>query len=292
MHIASYGHLYASALVVVILCHSLRTFFGCAERQGWCSGGLQKSICSPRVPRITEHLKVPEWQDVRRVIASIGSLKHSDLRAKAMFLLFSIYGFRSAEVRNLKLEDIDWRRESITIRRAKRGKAQQFPLRGEVGDAIALYLEQMRPCCPCRNVFVTLHPPYRPILGHSMASIVGLRMKKIRSYAIHKSGFSMVSLSRSPERLHGSRLAALNSRREDIPHANSPSGIAPACPDPSGWCLPTVLSGPAARARRGRRTRPSLRRPFQQIALSSWRAISDGRVQQLLPNVRIAIHGR
>ena len=96
-----------------------------------------------------------------------------------MFLLFSIYGFRSAEVRALTLEDIDWRRESITVRRAKRGKTQQFPLQGEVGDAIALYLQKIRPQCSCRNVFVTLHPPYRPVLGHSMSSIIGLRMKKL-----------------------------------------------------------------------------------------------------------------
>jgi hypothetical protein len=41
-------------------CHALRTFFGYAERQEWCSGGLQRSICCPRVPRIAEHLMVPE----------------------------------------------------------------------------------------------------------------------------------------------------------------------------------------------------------------------------------------
>ena len=160
-------------------CHALRTFFGYAERQGWCSSGLQRSICSPRVPRIAEHLNVPEWEDVRRVIASIGGTKPSDLRAKAMFLLFAIYGFRSAEVRALTLEDIDWKRESITVRRAKRGMIQQFPLQGEVGDAIVLYLQKMRPRCSCRNVFVTLHPPYRPVSGHSMSAIIGLRMKKL-----------------------------------------------------------------------------------------------------------------
>jgi len=36
-----------------------------------------------------------------------------------MFLLFSIYGFRSVEVRGLTLEDIDWHRGLITVRRAK-----------------------------------------------------------------------------------------------------------------------------------------------------------------------------
>jgi site-specific recombinase XerD len=161
-------------------CRTLRTFFGYAEQQRWCSYGIRGSICSPRVPRIAENLSGPPWEDVRRVIASIGVSKPADLRAKAMFLLFSIYGLRSAEVRGLTLEDIDWRKGSMTVRRAKRGRTQQFPLQSEVGEAIALYLEKARAKCTCRTLFVTLNPPYRPVSGHSMSSIVSPRIKKLR----------------------------------------------------------------------------------------------------------------
>jgi integrase/recombinase XerD len=160
-------------------CSALRTFFGYAEQQRWCNCGIRESICSPRVSRVAEHLSPPPWEEVRRLIASIGNLKPPDLRAKAMFVLFSIYGFRSAEVRGLTLEDIDWRRGSITVRRAKRGKTQQFPLQSEAGEAIALYLEKARPKCPCRSLFVTLTPPYRPVSGHSMSSIACPRIKKL-----------------------------------------------------------------------------------------------------------------
>jgi integrase/recombinase XerD len=160
-------------------CSALRTFFGYAEQRRWCSSGMRGSISSPRAPRVIEILIGPPWDDVRRVIATIGSRRPSDLRAKAMFLLFSIYGFRSAEVRGLVLEDIDWRRGSLTVRRAKRGKTQQFPLQSEVGESIAHYLQKARPKCSCRNVFVTLNPPYRPVLGHSMATIISLRVMKL-----------------------------------------------------------------------------------------------------------------
>jgi integrase len=122
------------------------------------------------------------------VIASIGNLKPADLRAKAMFLLFSIYGLRSAEVRGLTLDDIDWRRESITVRRAKRGRTQQFPLQSEVGEAIALYLEKARPKCPCRRLFVTLNPPHRPVSAKSMPSIIGARIKKLGIATTQRSG--------------------------------------------------------------------------------------------------------
>jgi integrase/recombinase XerD len=164
---------------VATLCVALRSFFGYAEEQRWCSSGIRASISIPRVPRIAAHLSSLPWEDVRRVIGSIGDLEPHDLRAKAMFLLFSIYGFRAVEVEGLTLEDIDWRRETITVRRAKRGKTQQFPLQSEVGEAIALYLEKVRPRCHCRNLFVTLQRPYRQVLGRTMSAIISPRIKKL-----------------------------------------------------------------------------------------------------------------
>jgi len=160
-------------------CIALRTFFEYAEQLQLCSRGIRSSISSPRSPRTAEHFNIPSWKDVRRVIASIENIKPADLRAKAMILLFSIYGLRSAEVRGLMLEDIDWRRGTITVRRAKRGKTQQFPLQIEVGEAIALYLEKGRPKCRCRSLFVTLHPLHRPVSGQSMSSIVDARTMKL-----------------------------------------------------------------------------------------------------------------
>lgn len=157
---------------------ALRTFFGYAEQRQWCSIGIRDSIFRPRLPRIVENLSGPPWEDVRRVIASIGNLKPTDLRAKAMFLLFAVYGFRSAEVSGLTLDDIDWHRGIITVRRAKRGITQRFPLQSEVGEAIALYLEKARPQCSCRALFVTRTQPYRPVLC-SMPMIISSRIKRL-----------------------------------------------------------------------------------------------------------------
>ncbi|HLY40180.1 MAG TPA: site-specific integrase [Terracidiphilus sp.] len=160
-------------------CGALRAFLKYAEQQRWCARGIQAGISSPRVPRVGENLSGPPWEDVRRLIVSIGNLTPADLRAKAMILLFSIYGFRSAEVSGLALGDIDWRRGTITVHRAKRGKTQQFPLQTEVGEAIAVYLEKARPKCSCRSLFVTLNPPHRPVLGNTIGTITSRRIKKL-----------------------------------------------------------------------------------------------------------------
>jgi integrase/recombinase XerD len=164
---------------VASYCSALRIFFRYAEQHHWCRSGIPGIISSPRAPRVVAHLKGPSWDDVRRALGSIGCRKASDLRAKAMLMLLSIYGLRSCEVRGLTLDDIDWRRGLLTVRRTKVGKIQQFPLQSEVGEAIASYLEKARPKCSYRRLFVTIMTPFRPISGHSMDSIVSPRLKRI-----------------------------------------------------------------------------------------------------------------
>jgi integrase/recombinase XerD len=52
------------------------------------------------------------------------------------------------------------------VNHSKRGGAQKYPLQPEVGDAILAYIQKARPRSSCRNLFLTLKPPYRAI-GYS-----------------------------------------------------------------------------------------------------------------------------
>ena len=160
-------------------CIALRAFFIVAEDRGWCLPGIWRGIVRPRLPAYTESAKGPSWADVRRLIRSVNGRTPVELRARALFLLFSIYGLRASEVARLRLDDFDWRNETFCVHRAKRGGIQQFPIQYEVGEAILDYLRFGRPHCVCRNVFLTLQIPYRPFGARSMWSVVGKRMKRL-----------------------------------------------------------------------------------------------------------------
>jgi integrase len=97
-----------------------------------------------------------------------------------MLFLLSIYGLRVSEVAGLVLEDFDWINETFTVRRAKRGRIQQFPIQFEVGEAILKYLQDERPVCKSRCVFVTLRPPFRRVGTLSIQKMVSARMKMLR----------------------------------------------------------------------------------------------------------------
>jgi integrase len=68
------------------------------------------------------------WHDVQKPLSSCAGDQPTEIRDHAMLLLVAVYGLRSGEVRNLRLEDIDWEREIIYVRRAKQRKSQHYPL--------------------------------------------------------------------------------------------------------------------------------------------------------------------
>ena len=160
-------------------CTVLRAFFRFAEERGWCKPGLPQGILSPRVPKCTDAPKGPSWVDVRRLIRSINKKTPEALRARAMVLLYSIYGLRSSEVAGLRLDDFDWRSETFIVRRAKHGGVQQYPIQYEVGEAILEYLRRGRPHCESRHVFVGVRVPYRSLGPGGMWGVVGRRMKQM-----------------------------------------------------------------------------------------------------------------
>jgi len=157
------------------LCNSLRGFLRFAESRGWCKPGLWRVIRHPAVRRWKSVAVGPSWKDVRRLIAETDGTRPRDLRAKAILLLCAIYGLRAGEIICLSLNDFDWYNETFTVRRSKRGRTQQFPIQFEVGEAIIQYLQNARPHCSCRNLFVTQFGPYRPL--KSLWFVVARRMK-------------------------------------------------------------------------------------------------------------------
>jgi site-specific recombinase XerD len=160
---------------VVSACVALRVFFRYAEREGLTKNRIAAGILVPSAPRYDPNPRGPRWRDVRRMIASASGDKSTDLRARAILLLLSVYGLRSSEVTRLTVDDIDWYDESILIRRAKHGGTQRFPLQYEVGDAILQYLKNGRPACESRSLFVTVHTPYRTIPVGALLTLVRRR---------------------------------------------------------------------------------------------------------------------
>ena len=58
------------------------------------------------------------------------------------------------------MDGLDWERDLIRLYRSKPRHDQQYPLVKEVGEALALYLQKVRPQTDRREVFLRLMPPF------------------------------------------------------------------------------------------------------------------------------------
>lgn len=175
-------HLHSSGLSRVsikIHTNAVRAFLRHAERRFWCPAGLADALHGPRIYREHGLPLGPSWDEVSRLIEDAKSDDHAEVRARAILLLLAVYGLRAGEVAALRLEDIDWERDRLTVCRSKQGRLQLYPLVPVVGQAIARYLKAARPRCAFRELFLKVLAPVGPMNSRSVYQMVAHRMKRL-----------------------------------------------------------------------------------------------------------------
>jgi site-specific recombinase XerD len=155
---------------------TLRAFFRYAAARGWCGPGLAAAIMAPRVFPHEGLPAGPSWEQVQRVLAAAQGEAPADIRDRALLLLLAVYGLRAGEVIALRLEDLDWEREVLSVPHSKRQKPRTYPLCRPVGDAILRYLRQVRPRSARRELFLTLRAPFRPLGRDALGQVVSRRL--------------------------------------------------------------------------------------------------------------------
>jgi site-specific recombinase XerD len=160
-------------------CKALRSFFRFAEMRGWCAPNLAPAIRIPRIPKDEPRPTGPTWTQVRQLLELAEGSEPEHIRARALLLLFTVYGLRSSEVIQLHLEDFDWQSEVFTVRRAKHGGTQQYPIQYEVGEAILKYLRYVRPRVGDRHVFLGERRPWGPLLHGTVWRTVSRRLRTL-----------------------------------------------------------------------------------------------------------------
>jgi site-specific recombinase XerD len=162
----------------------IRAFLTYTEGQGWSPQGLAKSI---KIARIYKHENLPyspSWEDVQRLLKSTLGDDPTDIRDRAILMLLAIYGLRNGEVVKLHLDDLDWKKEILYVRRTKNAKSQEFPLSQTVGDAILRYLQKVRPHdCDFRELFITRTLPHKPL--STVYHVVNRRLKPLNIVLNH-----------------------------------------------------------------------------------------------------------
>lgn len=110
-----------------------------------------------RLPTIWSH------DDVNRLLAAVDRASPVGKRDYAILILAARLGLRAGDIRTLRLDDIDWDRNSIHIIQGKTGHRLDQPFSSEVGEALIDYLKNGRPVSKYRDVFLRVHAPHEPL---------------------------------------------------------------------------------------------------------------------------------
>lgn len=152
--------------------HALRSFFRFLHHSGKIGTDFSYLIHGPRRYKLQFLPTVLAWSEVKRILNSVDRLTKAGLQHYAILLLLTTYGLRAGEVAQLKLEDIDWRKETVRIVRRKMGKDLWLPLTSQVGKSILEYLRQGRPFSKYREIFLCVRAPWTPLSGSGVSYVV------------------------------------------------------------------------------------------------------------------------
>ena len=182
------------------------------------SKDLSEHLIAPCMWRLADIPRAFSDKEIARMFSNIRSKSPYDHRERLVMLLFICYGLRLREVTRIKLDDIDWRMKTITIRERKNAVALVLPLLPAVEDALRGYLDYFRPKnLITKRLFVTIHRRSRaPLKELAIHEIVKkfLRRCGVNGYATRFRHTLATHLINSGVRLEAIQ-AVLGHKRSD-----------------------------------------------------------------------------
>jgi integrase len=125
------------------------------------------------------------------MLADTETDKLRDIRDRAILLLLAVYGMRSGEVAALRLDQIDWANGSLRLFRLKRRQPQIYPLLPSAAEALARYIDTVRPPSSCPEVFLRMQAPRRPLKAGSIFDVANRRFVALGIDAAHRGGHAL-----------------------------------------------------------------------------------------------------
>jgi len=168
-------------------CCSLRVFLRYLHREAVVGRDLAPTIEAPQKRRLTTVPRSITWDEVRLMLEAVNLRTAVGKRDYAILLLLVTYGLRAREVAALTLDDIDWERERLLVPERKAGHCTAYPLSAVVGNALLIYLKEVRPQTTDREIFFCAHAPLAPLSWHVVGSRATHYLRKA-GIQVHRPG--------------------------------------------------------------------------------------------------------
>jgi site-specific recombinase XerD len=131
----------ASIAYVKTMGMALRGYLRFLAASGLCRPGLDQAV--PTIPqwRLSALPRYISSADVERLIARCDLTTSAGVRDRAVLHLLARLGLRAGDIVALRLDDIDWRQATLSVR-GKSRRETRLPLPQPAGDAVLDYLRR------------------------------------------------------------------------------------------------------------------------------------------------------
>ena len=126
--------------------------------------------------------------EIKQLFASLNYVTSKDLRANAMLYLSYTLGLRPKEISLIRLDDIFFKESEIALTYRKNNTPIRLPIPEDTLKTICAYIIGARPQTTERALFLTLHPPYKPVSSYSVCSEITACLRKAN---IFKTAYSL-----------------------------------------------------------------------------------------------------
>lgn len=189
--LSSFKHISTSSFSYLL--SGIRQYLSFLFRSGYLDEDFSETLPQVKKPRYAGIPHVWSKEELKAILNAVDRISPTGKRDYAILLLVIQTGFRAADIRRLKLKDIDWKNHKIHITTAKNGQELELPLLESTGWAIIDYLQNGRPKTDCDCVFTRHIAPYGPIgstscLDFALGRYVmkaGINLKKGERHGIH-----------------------------------------------------------------------------------------------------------
>lgn len=137
--------------------------------------------------------------EVNSILNTLENSDRYNLRDRAIILLAYDSGLRWCDIRDLKLEDIDWNEGTVSVIQKKTGKPVFLPLSGKTMNAIADYILNERPKCSLKEVFLSQNGAPRPMCRVSNKDMLKRAILESEVTVIKGRGFHSLRRSYATE---------------------------------------------------------------------------------------------
>lgn len=160
---------------------------------GFVDEDFSRALPRVKTPRYAGIPHIWSKEELKTILNAVDRMSPTGKRDYAILLLVIQTGFRAADIRRLKLKDIDWKNHKVRIITAKNGQELELPLLENTGWAIIDYLQNGRPETDCDCVFTRHIAPYGPIgstsgLDFALGRYImkaGIKLEKGERHGIH-----------------------------------------------------------------------------------------------------------